>query len=294
MHKTTKTIINRHNTHTSSNERISSSAISRRSGSFSNPSILFRNTTTSRTPTYAGRVVMTEWQMQDFVPRQIINEAFFNIKESIFSLETAIESTTTIQCIQSTYRCDSNTTTQHSSGATTPAANLARQQQMLARLLLRAVGRRHDENGGVHLCGTNDHVLNVILMTGTVYVREVARRRLVLDVRRGNCDAALALLLRLVDLIVRFEFGAARFRQIARDRCRQCSFASIDVTYSTSMHAFVSTTTNDANKLATTTAYRACRHSNVVFWRRPQNDEQCSSLALRHAAFVAILVKECV
>ena len=65
-------------------------------------------------------------------------------------------------------------------------ADLAREQDVLARLRHRAVGRGDDEDRAVHLGGAGDHVLDVVGVTRAVDVRVVALRRLVLDVRRSR------------------------------------------------------------------------------------------------------------
>ena len=77
--------------------------------------------------------------------------------------------------------------------------DLAGEQDVLARLGHRAVGRGHDEDGAVHLGGAGDHVLDVVGVAGAVDVRVVALLRLVLDVLDGDGDAAGALFGRVVD-----------------------------------------------------------------------------------------------
>ena len=77
--------------------------------------------------------------------------------------------------------------------------DLAGEQDVLARLRHRAVGRRDHEDRAVHLGGARDHVLDVVGVPRAVDVRVVAVVRLVLDVRRVDRDAALALLGRVVD-----------------------------------------------------------------------------------------------
>jgi hypothetical protein len=66
-------------------------------------------------------------------------------------------------------------------------------------------------------------------MARAVDVRVVPVLRLVLDMRRRDRDAALALLRRLVDLVVRRERRAARLRQDLGDRRRQRRLAVVDV-----------------------------------------------------------------
>ena len=84
-------------------------------------------------------------------------------------------------------------------------ADLAGEQHVLTRLRHRAVGGGDHEDRAVHLRGTRDHVLDVVGVAGAVDVRVVPVRRLVLDVRDGDRDAARLLLRRLVDLVERRE-----------------------------------------------------------------------------------------
>ena len=109
-------------------------------------------------------------------------------------------------------------------------ADLAGQQDVLARLRHRAVGRRHHQDGAVHLRRTRDHVLHVVGVAGAVDVRVVAVLGLVLDVRGRDRDAALALLGSLVDLVVGRVRRPARLGQNLRDRSRQRRLAVIDMT----------------------------------------------------------------
>src|SRR5579859_1593060 len=82
-------------------------------------------------------------------------------------------------------------------------ADLAGQQDVLAGLRHRAVGRRDHQDRAVHLGGTGDHVLDVVGVTGAVDVRVVPVLGLVLDVRDRDRDATRLLLRRLVDLVER-------------------------------------------------------------------------------------------
>ena len=101
-------------------------------------------------------------------------------------------------------------------------ADLAHEQNVLARLRHRAVGRRDDEDGAVHLGGTGDHVLDVVGVAGAVDVRVVALRRLVLLVRDRNRNAALFLFGRVVDLV---DAAALASPSVAR----QCVIAAVSV-----------------------------------------------------------------
>ena len=74
--------------------------------------------------------------------------------------------------------------------------HLARQQDVLARLRHRPVGRRHHQNRPVHLRRPGDHVLHVVGVPRTVHVRVVPLRRLVFHVRRVDRDPARLLLRR--------------------------------------------------------------------------------------------------
>jgi hypothetical protein len=55
-------------------------------------------------------------------------------------------------------------------------ADLTGEQDVLARLRHRAVGRRHDQDRAVHLRRTGDHVLHIVGVAGAVDVGVVAVR----------------------------------------------------------------------------------------------------------------------
>ena len=109
-------------------------------------------------------------------------------------------------------------------------ADLAGQQDVLARLGHRAVRRRHHQDGAVHLGRARDHVLDVVGVAGAVDVRVVAVVGLVLHVRDGDRDAALLLLRRLVDLVEGREVGQALLGQHLGDRGGERGLAVVDVT----------------------------------------------------------------
>ena len=87
--------------------------------------------------------------------------------------------------------------------------DLVGEQDVLAGLRHGAVVGADHQDGAVHLGGAGDHVLDVVGVPGAVDVRVVAVVGLVLDVRGGDGDAALALFGSLVDLVERRELGAA-------------------------------------------------------------------------------------
>ena len=109
--------------------------------------------------------------------------------------------------------------------------HLAREQHVLAGLRHRAVGRRDDEDRAVHLGGARDHVLDVVGVPRAVDVGVVPVLRLVLDVRRVDGDAALALFRRLVDGVEVAVLGVlALVGEHLRDRRGERRLAVVDVT----------------------------------------------------------------
>ncbi|GJE04103.1 hypothetical protein GMJLKIPL_6063 [Methylobacterium isbiliense] len=108
-------------------------------------------------------------------------------------------------------------------------ADLAGEQDVLAGLRHRAVGRRDHQDRPVHLGGPRDHVLDVVGVAGAVDVGVVPVLGLVLDVGGRDRDPARLLLRRLVDLVVGRERGPARLRQNLRDRRRQRRLAVVNV-----------------------------------------------------------------
>ena len=80
-------------------------------------------------------------------------------------------------------------------------ADLAGEQDVLARLRHRAVGGGDHEDRAVHLRGARDHVLDVVGVAGAVDVRVVALVGLVLDVRSRDRDPAFLLLGGVVDFL---------------------------------------------------------------------------------------------
>src|SRR6202453_5216984 len=110
-------------------------------------------------------------------------------------------------------------------------ANLAGQQHVLTGLRHRTISGRDHEDGTVHLRRTRDHVLDVVRVTWAVHVRVVTLLGLVLDVRDRDRDAALLLLLRVVDLIEGGEGVNVRHLVVQHfgDRRGQRGLAMVDV-----------------------------------------------------------------
>jgi len=101
---------------------------------------------------------------------------------------------------------------------------------VLARLRHRTIRRRHDQNRAIHLRRARDHVLDVIRVARAVDVRVVPVRRLVLDVRRCDRDAARLLFRSVVDRIERPEHDVrVVLLQYLGDRRRQRRLPVIDV-----------------------------------------------------------------
>ena len=110
--------------------------------------------------------------------------------------------------------------------------HLAGQQHMLPGLGHGPVGRRHHQDGPVHLGRPGDHVLDVIGVAGHVHMGVVALVGLVLDVGDVDRDPPLLLLRRLVDLIERRELHIrVRLGQHLGDRRRQRRLPMVDMTH---------------------------------------------------------------
>ena len=109
-------------------------------------------------------------------------------------------------------------------------ADLAGEQDVLARLRHGAVRGRDHEDRAVHLRGARDHVLHVVRVARAVDVGVMTRRRLVLDMGRRDRDAAGLLLRSVVDLVEGAGLTAVLLRQHLGDGRGQRRLAMVDVT----------------------------------------------------------------
>src|SRR5215471_18054997 len=100
---------------------------------------------------------------------------------------------------------------------------------MLAGLRHRAVVGSYHQDSAVHLRGAGDHFFDVIGMTRTIDLSVMALGSLVLNMRDGDGDTALAFLRGLVDLIESGELGKFPRRQNLGYRRGQCCLAVVDM-----------------------------------------------------------------
>ena len=107
--------------------------------------------------------------------------------------------------------------------------DLAGQQDVLAGLGHRAIGRGHDQDRAVHLGGAGDHVLDVVGVPRAVDVGVVAGLGLVLDVGDRDGDPALALLGGVVDRVEGAVLRRALQGEVLADRRGQARLAMVDV-----------------------------------------------------------------
>ena len=114
--------------------------------------------------------------------------------------------------------------------------DLAGEEDVLAGLGHRAVGRGDDEDRAVHLGGAGDHVLDVVGVAGAVDVGVVALVGLVLDVGDGDGDAPLPLLGGVVDRVEGAVLGLALEGQVLGDRRGQRRLAVVDVADRADVH----------------------------------------------------------
>src|SRR5690606_21227742 len=115
-------------------------------------------------------------------------------------------------------------------------ADLARQQDVLARLRHRAVSSRAHQERTVHLRRAGDHVLHVVGVPGAVNVRVVTRRRLVFHVRGRDGDTTRLLFRGTVNRVVRAELATETLRANLGQRSGQRGLAVVNVTDRADVH----------------------------------------------------------
>src|SRR6201989_2406108 len=109
-------------------------------------------------------------------------------------------------------------------------ADLTREQDVLAGLRHRAVGRRAHQDRAVHLRRTGDHVLHIVRVPRAIDVTVVTVRRLVFHVRGRDRDATRLLFRRRIDRAVVLELAAEALRADLGQGSRERGLAVVDVT----------------------------------------------------------------
>src|SRR5699024_11857070 len=110
--------------------------------------------------------------------------------------------------------------------------NLLGQQNVFTCLCHWAIGSSNNKNRAVHLCGTGNHVLDVVSVAWGVNVSVVTLVGLVLNVRNVNGNTALALFWCTIDVGVVALF-VELWELIGKnlgDRSGQGSFTMVNVT----------------------------------------------------------------
>ena len=91
------------------------------------------------------------------------------------------------------------------------------------------IGSSNNNNSSVHVCGTSNHVLDVIGVTGTVDVGIVAGIGRVLDVSGGNGDTTLSLFGSFINGTVFEEVGETFFSLALGDGGSQGSLELLEL-----------------------------------------------------------------
>src|SRR5690606_12468740 len=107
---------------------------------------------------------------------------------------------------------------------------LTSQKHVLAGLRHRTIRGAHNQNRAVHLRRTREHVLDVVTVTGAVYVREVANFGLIFHVADVDRDTTRFFLRRVIDVRIRHALCFPSQRQHFRDSSRQGRFTMVYVT----------------------------------------------------------------
>ncbi|VUS95616.1 hypothetical protein SB6413_05114 [Klebsiella pasteurii] len=115
-------------------------------------------------------------------------------------------------------------------------AYLTTQQDVLTSLRHRAVSRSNNQDRAVHLCSTGDHVFNIVGVARAVYVRVVASRGVIFNVRSVDGDTTSFFFRRVIDLIECASRTTVGFSQNGSDCSGQRCFTMVNVADSTDVN----------------------------------------------------------
>ncbi|SAT34428.1 Uncharacterised protein [Klebsiella pneumoniae] len=114
-------------------------------------------------------------------------------------------------------------------------AYLTTQQDVLTSLRHRAVSRSNNQDRAVHLRSTGDHVFNIVGVARAVYVRVVASRGVIFNVRGVDGDTTSFFFRRVIDLVECASRTTVGFSQNGSDGSSQGSFTMVNVADSTNV-----------------------------------------------------------
>ena len=107
---------------------------------------------------------------------------------------------------------------------------------MLTGLGHRTISRRNNQNSTVHLGSTGDHVLNIVGMSGAVYVSIVTLVGLILNVSSIDRDTTGTLFGSLIDHVISHELGIALQTKNLGDSSGQSGLTMVNVTNGTDVY----------------------------------------------------------
>jgi len=119
--------------------------------------------------------------------------------------------------------------------------NLTSQQNVFTSLWHRTVSSSNNQDSTIHLCGTSDHVLNVVGVARGIDVCVVTRFRFVFNVGRVDSDTTFLFFWSVVDISVVFSLCQTLFCQNLRDSSSQSSLTMVNVANSTNVYMGFST-----------------------------------------------------
>ncbi|PPE58917.1 hypothetical protein F157LOC_02900 [Pectobacterium brasiliense] len=107
---------------------------------------------------------------------------------------------------------------------------------MLTGLRHWAVSRSNNQDRAVHLGSTGDHVFHIVGVSWAVNVRIVARRGIVLNVRRVDGDTTCFFFWCVIDLVECTRVTTVGFSQNGSDCSSQSRFTMVNVADSTDVN----------------------------------------------------------